>query len=194
MTADHPIGMICHITNLDRSFYNTLLTCRRVDGRWEGAEKYYKVEMAQEVVKMAPPPTEMLLWRSCNLWQGIQYHTHAHPAKEDSISFLHKQPFLLAFVFLSNMSLYMFLYFILMYLDGRHPDHPPNISFHPLRLSNVLHGEFVCFSSTAAPASKCPLLSAVVVIKTYFKIWSNASLLRLGDNGFTVCFICHFAL
>ena len=132
VTADHPIGMICHITNLDRSFYNTLLTCRRVDGRWEGAEKYYKVEMAQEGVKMAPPPTEMLLWRSSNLWQGIQYQTHTHPTKEDSISFLHKQPFLFAFVFLSNMSLYIFLYFILMYLDGRHPDHPPNISFHPL--------------------------------------------------------------
>ena len=122
-------------------------------------------------------------------------HIHTHPTKEDSISFLHKQQFLFAFVFLSNMSLYMFLYFILVvYLDGRHPDHPPNISFHPLRLSNVLRGEFVCFSSTAAPAFKNPPLSAVVVIKTYFKIWSNASLLRLGDNGFTVCFICHFAL
>ena len=91
VTADHPIGMICHITNLDRPFYNILLTCRRIDGRWEGAEKYYKVELAQEVVKVAPPPTEILLWRSSNLWQGIQYHTHTHTPNKRRLYFFFTQ-------------------------------------------------------------------------------------------------------
>ena len=116
---------------------------------------------------------------------GKAYHT-THTARLDSID---------TYLFV-HLCLYLCicLYSSLVYFNGRHPDHPPNISFHPLRLSNVLRGEFVGFSSRATPALKCPLLSAVVVIKTYFKIWSNASLLRLGDNGFTVCFICHFAL
>ena len=124
---------------------------------------------------------------------GKAYHT-THTARLDSIDTYFTFVFLFVFV---HLCLYLCIFFysiLVVYLDGRHPDHPPNISFHPLRLSNVLHGEFVCFSSRAAPVLKCPLLSAVVVIKTYFNIWSNASLLRLGDNGFTVCFICHFAL
>ena len=69
------------ITNLDRFFLKQgKAPCWQVDEEVDdgkGLSEKVDEEMDQEVVKMAPPPTEMLVWRSSNQWQGISHHTHS---------------------------------------------------------------------------------------------------------------------
>ena len=69
------------ITNLG-SFFLKLgkAHCWHVDEEVDdgkGLSEKVDEEMDQEVVKMTPPPTEMLVWRSSNQWQGISHHTHS---------------------------------------------------------------------------------------------------------------------
>ena len=72
--------MISCITNLVVFLKQGKAHCWHVDEEVDdgkGLSEKVDEEMDQEVVKMAPPPTEMLVWRSSNQWQGISHHTHS---------------------------------------------------------------------------------------------------------------------